>query len=527
MTGGILQLVARGYDDLYIINEPEITYFKIIYRRHTNFAMFPKKLKFNQVLNFGKTGRCRILKIADLVHKLCLVIKLPKIENNNMYKVLDIKNIVRKYPELNEVLNKLDEMFNDNDILNQTHFTITHTLTNNVYQCIKEKLVNILVRDVNYLNSLEKTFFINDSMYFPDKNAILKVNTKLSSTAFVKDYQDLYNKAFGVFAWVKELAHYLVDSVSIEIDGVTIDNHTSELMRSFVLLNNDENKYEKYLEMIGHLEEYYTLDNNPKKEKLLYLPLKFWFNRHSSASLPLCALQYTNIDIKVKMKDFEEVSISNNYNFKKKPKLSAYVLAEYIYIDNDEREKLAKNKLEYLIEKFEIQENDIKDKTDITKILNDYVIEYKLNFKYNVKQLLFFMKPLKIRDIINWSDYNFYDTNSNIINPIKSIKIKFNGRDRETEKDVTYYANYDSYKSYCSSLDDNMFSYTFAIYPQMLQPSGSANFGQLGEASIIFILNPDFVNYLEKGNKIKLSCYAFEYNILRVFSGMGGLAFEG
>ena len=38
MTGGILQLVARGYDDTYIIKEPEITYFKIVYRRHTNFA---------------------------------------------------------------------------------------------------------------------------------------------------------------------------------------------------------------------------------------------------------------------------------------------------------------------------------------------------------------------------------------------------------------------------------------------------------------------------------------------------------
>ena len=47
MTGGILQLVARGYDDLYIIKDPEITYFKIVYRRYTNFSIQPKIIAFN------------------------------------------------------------------------------------------------------------------------------------------------------------------------------------------------------------------------------------------------------------------------------------------------------------------------------------------------------------------------------------------------------------------------------------------------------------------------------------------------
>lgn len=525
MTGGILQLVARGYDDLYIINEPEITYFKIIYRRHTNFAMFPKKLKFNQVLDFGKTGRCRLLKVADLIHKLNLVIKLPKIENNNLYKVIDLKNLIKKYSELKEAYVKLNEMFEDNDTLNQQHFTIAYTLTNNIYQNIKEHLHTTLVKDINYLDKFKKSFFIDNSLYFPDKETILKNNSP-NNTEFVKDFQNLYDKVFGLFAWVKELAHYLVDSVSVEIDGVTIDHHTTELTRSFVLLNADENKYEKYLKMIGHIEQLYTLDNNIKEGQLLYLPLKFWFNRHFSGALPLCAMQYTNVDIKVKMKDFEEVCINKNFNFKKKPKLSAYILAEYIYLDSDEREKLAKNKLEYLIEKFEMQENHIKDKTDIVKLLDKNIIEYKLYFKYSVKQILFLIKPLKIADKINWFDYNFYNTNKKIIQPIQSIKIKFNGRDRETEKEATYYTNYEPYKSYCSSIDNNMFLYNFSIYPQMLQPSGTANFGQLGEASIIFVLNPEFVEYLEKGNKLKISAYAFEYNILRIFSGMAGLAFE-
>ena len=226
------------------------------------------------------------------------------------------------------------------------------------------------------------------------------------------------------------------------------------------------------------------------------------------------------------MKDFDDVCTYSNISFKKRPKLSAYILAEYIYLDIEERERLATTKLEYLIEKFEIQENEIRDKSDIIKFLEKQAIEYKLNFKFSIKQILFLVKPLKVRDKINWFDYKFYDLKSNLIKPLDSIKIKFNGRDRETNKDIIHFSKYDSYKSYCSSLDDNMFSYTFALYPQMLQPSGTANFGQLGDSSIFFILNQDFVDYLEKGNKLKISAYAFEYNIFRVFSGMGGLAFN-
>ena len=86
MPGGILQLIAKGIDDAYLINDPQITLFKCVYRRHANFSQFPKILNFNRNLTFENISRCKIPKDADLVTKLNLQITLPPI--NMKYKSL-------------------------------------------------------------------------------------------------------------------------------------------------------------------------------------------------------------------------------------------------------------------------------------------------------------------------------------------------------------------------------------------------------------------------------------------------------
>ena len=95
MTGGILQLVAKGTDDMYIINKPQITYFKCVYRRYSNFSIDNKILRFNKNVGFDSKGFCELKKYGDLLHKLILVIDLPEIEmiyqsltNQDVQKIL-------------------------------------------------------------------------------------------------------------------------------------------------------------------------------------------------------------------------------------------------------------------------------------------------------------------------------------------------------------------------------------------------------------------------------------------------------
>ena len=77
MTGGMLQLVAYGVQDIFLTNDPQISFFKTVYRRHTNFSREEFDLKFNNTLDFGKEAICKIQRYGDLLHRLFLVINLP------------------------------------------------------------------------------------------------------------------------------------------------------------------------------------------------------------------------------------------------------------------------------------------------------------------------------------------------------------------------------------------------------------------------------------------------------------------
>ena len=69
MAGGLLQLASEGIEDIYLTNNPEITYFSKIYRRHTNFASEIKKIPLDQSFNFNDTISITIEKLGDLLGK--------------------------------------------------------------------------------------------------------------------------------------------------------------------------------------------------------------------------------------------------------------------------------------------------------------------------------------------------------------------------------------------------------------------------------------------------------------------------
>ena len=94
MTGGILQLVARGIEDLFIVGQPVTTFFKTAYRRHTNFSRGEFNINFTSRLEFGKETKSKIHRWGDLLHRLFLVIKLPKIDI--VFRSLSIEEVINE-----------------------------------------------------------------------------------------------------------------------------------------------------------------------------------------------------------------------------------------------------------------------------------------------------------------------------------------------------------------------------------------------------------------------------------------------
>ena len=77
MGGGLMQLVAYGAQDIYLTNNPQITFFKVVYRRHTNFAIESIEQTFNGSVDFGNKVSCTVSRNGDLIHKVYLQVDLP------------------------------------------------------------------------------------------------------------------------------------------------------------------------------------------------------------------------------------------------------------------------------------------------------------------------------------------------------------------------------------------------------------------------------------------------------------------
>jgi len=81
-AGTLVELIARGNQDAFLIGNPQFSYFKSVYRRHTNFAIEPIRQIFSESPDFGKRVVCTIEKKGDLLSDVILEIELPALEEN-------------------------------------------------------------------------------------------------------------------------------------------------------------------------------------------------------------------------------------------------------------------------------------------------------------------------------------------------------------------------------------------------------------------------------------------------------------
>ena len=125
MGGALLQLVAYGAQDVFLTGSPEITYWKVSYRRYTNFAMESIEQTFNGQADFGRRVTCTIIRNGDLAYKTYLQLTLPEINqdmNNSGTGVyarwldfigeqiiaqVEIENIISKIDAINRLFNSI------------------------------------------------------------------------------------------------------------------------------------------------------------------------------------------------------------------------------------------------------------------------------------------------------------------------------------------------------------------------------------------------------------------------------------
>jgi len=569
MSGGLIQIVAYGSQNLFLTGSPEITYFKTVYRRHTNFAIESMILPFDDTVGFDETSTLKIPQNSDLIGNMYLQIKVPEFNYDRTILTDDISNASA---ELNEAKINLStvtsymainikayrEAYNAYIAINVMDATTMingiETVFGDAYHIIGGESPSDAITTVNaFTDLIEDTDFnisyvgMNEIAYdnssMTDKDIFNSlINVGLSQSIKVKKYySDLYNDALEIyndvtnknrkFAWVSNLGNAITEYVEISISGQSIDKHYSQYMEMDHELTEKTEKDYLYDKMIGNVEKLTTYDRTVKPEYTIMLPLRFWCCKNIGLALPLISLQHQSFDVTVKTRDvlscaymesdsddvlnLDDIFSDQNLN------LEMNLVIDCIYLDKLERKKFAQGSHEYLIE--QIQTTTIDN-------IEHPTVKSLLDFSHPSKELIWGIQKNSYTDNVDgstrceWNNFSLSSVTSSTpykTNPILDAEILFNGYHRIKKHEGNYFNYVQPYEHHTRTPSDGINIYSFCLHPEEHQPSSTCNLSRIAKP----ILNITLDSSVFDDGELKLWIFSKKYNILRFINGMGGIAY--
>jgi len=256
----------------------------------------------------------------------------------------------------------------------------------------------------------------------------------------------------------------IVSEVEVEIGGQKIDKHYGKWL-------------DIWYDLTTHLTDKPKIDTLGGQSEAGFVPLQFWFNRNVGLALPLIALQYHEVKLNITFGALAETS-------------GAKLWVDYIYLDTEERKRFAQMSHEYLIDQLQFPGSETLGGTSS---------RIRLNFNHPVKEIVF-------------------EPNAHADGPkMTDIKLMLNGHDRFAARNARYFTKLQKYYHHTNLTVDDVYVYSFALRPEEHQPSGTCNFSRIDNATL---------SLSHTVNVTSLDVYAVNYNVLRVVSGMGGLAYS-
>lgn len=478
--GGLIQLVSIGAQDVYLVGNPQITFFKVTYQRHTNFARECIEQTIQGTQGFNQRLTVTISRSGDLIGPMHIEMNLPSLNAE-----------------------------------------LTSVSVTTVYSS--------------------------------------------GSTTPAATSTSVYN-----WCWVNYVGYRILKEVTIEIGGQPIDRHYSTWFYMWFELSTPAAKREGLQKMVGGYdvtEVPIGLSSNAIAPKTLYVPLVFWFNSHPGLALPLIALQYHEVKLFIQTETLNNCVVLLNSNTQNtlnsvldvefsapgeagvsgapigasSSDLSLSVWADYYYLDSEERRRFAQLSHEYLIKQVQQVTATFSNLAQNTPNLQ---VDYK-TFNHPVSFNVWgFRKTVSSsQSVVNTDWTNFTNSPPFLqflgLSVVNKHKLLLNGNDRYNEKDADYYNLVQPYNHFTAIPPTGILAYSYALQPIEQQPSGSLNFSRIDNASNRWssIANLNALNtvipnaaanvWSTSGDvTYEAVVYAVNYNVLRIMSGMGGLAYS-
>jgi hypothetical protein len=469
--GGLIQLVSIGAQDVYLVGNPQITFFKVTYQRHTNFARECIEQTIQGTQGFGQRLTVTISRSGDLVGPMHVEIELPALSSGI------------------------------------------------------------------------------------DGTAISAYN---SASADASTGSGTFN-----WCWVNYVGYRILKEVTIEIGGQPIDRHYSTWFYMWFELSTPAAKREGLQKMVGGYdvtEVPLGLTTNGLVAQTLYVPLVFWFNTHPGLALPLIALQYHEVKLYIQTESLSNccvlLSTGGGSAFSHvldiawsppgltlNPTTSTNgtvqlnnmsVWADYYYLDSEERRRFAQLSHEYLIK--QVQQITT---TATYNAGGSGSIDYR-TFNHPVSFNVWGFRKTQDGSGPDWTNF----TNSPPflqflgLTIVNQHKLVLNGNDRYNDKNADYYNLVQPYNHFTAIPPTGILTYSYALQPVEHQPSGTLNFSRIDNAankfSVISTLgqlngllsNTSSAHWSSATTPYEGVVYGVNYNVLRIMSGMGGLAYS-
>ena len=474
MAGALMQLVAYGAQDVYLTADPTITFWKAVYRRYTNFAMESMEQTFSGLANFGNKAVCRISRNGDLMYHTYVRAVMPALAANRFETVSWVNRVGFR-------LLRSVELRVGGQMIDRHYSTWMHIWTELTHTFDKKRLLDQMVGG-EYQTPAQLPF---------------------------------NNVTGGQNAWPQTLGNV----------------HNP--------LNN-----------IG----------NATQPIILNIPLLFSFCRNPGLALPLIALQYHEVEIHIEFETFDNCvqtlplfapaldnidananligiptaapGVNDNY-YQRDAGVTLWV--DYVFLDTEERKEFAQKPHEYLIEVTQSQSSVVQ---------NNSINSIRLTFNHPTKFLAWVVRAGEatstgVQALLNgaqpFNPWCLVDNFTGFTDPlgnnlVKAAQIKLNGQDRFQTRSSEYFDQVQPYQHFTGCPQSGVNVYSFAIKPEDHQPSGTCNFSRIDNVNLnltLIDLGGDARNgYPAVLVPSEVHIYAFSYNVFRVASGMGGLAYS-
>lgn len=501
---GLLELVAHGIQDIYLIGNPQITFFKTVYKRHTNFSMEAYQLTYDQRPNWGQKTTFAISRYADLIYTMIIEIDYPLIVGATTSDSQWIGSAT-----------DFDKGQGNISWVNNTGHAAVLYYDLTIGKQLIDRQYSEWMEIWTQLTQSESKKRGLDLML--NRNSELIVNT-------------------GPFTTYVPLQFWFCRNIGLALPLIALQYHDVQLEVNFrpfeqMITFGPNNYYTAVSDGSNVLQVYKTYTNTPNlsntsKAKIVVFPdgAQYFIDPNATiggigqTGLPgfpylltmvrTIPLGYTNATIYIKPNGVLDTSIVSSTNI-----ADVRLYVDYIYLDTIEQKEFANTKHRYLIE--QVQFSGAESITN-----NIPTNKFKLNFNLPIKEL-FWINQLD--SIYTTNDlFNYSNTVDPIVpqdNIVASAQIYINGIERFSIRNGNYFRLIQPYQKHTRSPNGFIYMYAFSVKPEEHQPSGCSNFSKIDTKEL-------FLNFIPNLGAQRIRVYALNYNILRIMSGMGGIAFS-